>query len=720
MNEQSGAFPPKSVALLRQDTFVPATGLRDVALAGGPATAPSAVNVGEIWRVISKWWWLVAAIVVACVLAAVAISLMIQPLYRAETVVEVNRDAAQPVQVGQMQTIQVQDREFINTQIGLVKSRGIAERVARSVNVQDQPPGRLEVEPVRESRLIKLKIVHQDPALAARMANAYADVFIRSNLERRYEANSYARNYLEQRINTIRGRLEQSERQLVAYAQRQGIVTLTVDSGTGQGGRSEETLDAQSITQANEALQRSRTERIAAEQRYRQTQGGGSTLDAMANPTVVTLSGQRAQLESEYQEKLGTFQPSYPTMLNLRARIDALDRQIALATRSVSSSLQNEVEAARAREAALQSRVDGLRASLLNLRERSIQYTILQREVDTNRALYDALLQRYKEVGVAGGVGVNIVSIVDRAETPGAPFKPNLPLNIAIGLVAGLILGLGSAFALEWMDDTIKSPDDLTTKLMIAPLGVVPSAGKDADVQEQLQDSRSQLSEAYQSVRTALQFSTDHGVPRSVFVTSTRAGEGKSTSALSIAHSLATLGSSVLLIDSDLRKPTFRSESDSEGLSSLLAGSGELEKAIHPTDLEKLFLLPAGRIPPNPAELLAGDRFPNLLKRVVEMFDHVVIDGPPVLGLADAPLLASHCEGTVYVIEAGSIRRTAALNAVNRLRSVDAQIMGGILTKFSAKKSGYGYGYGYGYGEDAYAYREGEKPKRQIQLLKSE
>ncbi len=719
MNEQSGGFPPRSVALVRDESFVPATGLRELALAGEAPAGRATVSAAEIWRVIAKWWWLIAAIVLACVLIAIAASLMIQPLYRAETTVEVNRDADRPVQVGELQAPAPQDREFVNTQIGLIKSRSVSERVQRGLNLQEQSAGELEVEPVRDSRLIRLRVVHSDPALAARIANAYADVFIRTNLERRYEANSYARNYLEQRINTIRARLEQSERQLVAYAQQQGIVTLNIDSGSGQGGRSEQTLDAQSITQANEALQRARTERIAAEERFRQTQGGGATTEAIGNPTVQALTSQRAQLQSEYQEKLGVFRPDYPTMVNLRNRIEALDREIAQATQTVNSSLRNEVEAARARESQLQARVDGLRSSLLDLRGRSIQYTILQREVDTNRALYDALLQRYKEVGVAGGVGVNIISIVDRAEVPGSPFKPNLPLNILIGLLGGLVLGFGSAFALEWMDDTIKSPEDLTSKLRIAALGVIPSAGKSADVQEQLQDSRSELSEAYQSVRTALQFATDHGVPKTLFVTSTRASEGKSTTALSIAHSLATLGWSVLLIDSDLRKPTFRGDPDGEGLSSLLAGSDNVEAAISPTTLESLFLLSAGRIPPNPAELLAGGRFEPLLERVSKMFDHVVIDGPPVLGLADSPLVASLCEGTVFVIEAGSIRRTAALNAVNRLRAVDARILGGILTKFSAKKFGYGYGYGYGYGEDAYAYREGDKPKRQIQLLKS-
>jgi capsular exopolysaccharide synthesis family protein len=439
----------------------------------------------------------------------------------------------------------------------------------------------------------------------------------------------------------------------------------------------------------------------------------------MANPTVQTLTSQRAQLQAQYQQKLGLFQPDYPEMVQLRAQIQSLTNAISQVGRNVSASLRSELAAAQARENALSSRVEQLKAGLLNLRQRSIQYTILQREVDTNRSLYDALLQRYREVGVAGGVGQNIISIVDRASVPTAPFKPNLPLNIVIGLFAGMVLGFGLAFALEWMDDTIKTPDDLTTKLGLAPLGVIPVAPKHHGPIDSLEDARSQISEAYQSVRTALQFSTEHGVPKSLVLTSTRAGEGKSTSALSIARSIATLNAKVLLIDGDLRKPTFRGpSSQAAGLSSLLAGSDEIESCIHPTNFENLFLLPAGRIPPNPAELLAHDRLSRILEQLKSMFDYIVIDGPPVLGLADAPLLASHCEGVMMVFEAGSIRRIAALSALRRLRSAEANLMGGILTKFSATRSGYGYGYGYGYGDDAYSYREGEKPKKQIELLR--
>jgi capsular exopolysaccharide synthesis family protein len=411
-------------------------------------------------------------------------------------------------------------------------------------------------------------------------------------------------------------------------------------------------------------------------------------------------------------------------MAQLRERISSLSAEIARQSRSVSSAssgtLRAEYLAAAARENALQGRVDQLKGALMSLRERSIQYTILQREVDTNRSLYDALLQRFKEVGVAGGVGANLVSIIDRARAPGAPFKPNLPLNIAIGVVIGLLLGFGTAFAIEWIDDTVKSPDDLTGKLGIASLGVIPMIPKGTAVRGELEDPRSQISEAYQSVRTALQFSTDHGIPRSLLVTSSRASEGKSSTALALAQTLASLGASVLLVDSDLRKPTFRGPSaTSNGLSSLLAGSENVQECIHPTEMERLFLLPSGQVPPNPAELLASGRLKHVLKEVTAIFDYVIIDGPPVLGLADAPLLGSLCEGTLMVIETGAIRRAAALNAINRLRMADARIMGGILTKFNATKSGYGYGYGYGYGEDVYAYGQGDEPKKQIELLKN-
>jgi capsular exopolysaccharide synthesis family protein len=747
MNNHGGYLPNQGAVLpFDPSGRLPAhTGLTDVAF-GRPAKSDSKFDLNEIWRIVAKWWWLITGIAVACLLAAIVISLMITPLYRAQATIEVNPEGVQVVgkEIGEVQPNQTNERAFLNTQVGLLKSRSLAERVARSTNVannealfdQDQPrqareagaagfvQGSVTVAPQRDSSLIAISIEGPNPELAARLANAYADNFIQSNMERRYEATSYARNFLQQRIAAVKTRLEQSERQLVAYAKAQGIITLVVDSGGVGSVRQEQSIDAETLIQTNNALSAAKSDRIAAEQRYRQAAGAQSRVAAISDPTVQSLGQQRAALEAQYQQKLALFKPEFPEMVQLRSQIDSLVKEIARQTSNVvgstSGSLRADYDAALARENALQAKVNEGKAGLMALRERSIQYTILQREVDTNRSLYDALLQRFKEVGVAGGVGANVVSVVDRAEVPGAPFKPNLPLNIMIGLAVGLLLGLGTAFSIEWIDDTIKTPDDLGTKLGLASLGVIPGVGKGLAVREQLEDPRSQVSEAYQSVRTALQFSTDHGVPRSLLVTSTRASEGKSSTALALAQTLANLGASVLLIDADLRKPTFRGPSStSQGLSSLLAGSDKVAECVHPTQMERLFLLPSGPIPPNPAELLASGRFKEILEEALTKFDHIIIDSPPVLGLADAPMLASSTEGTLMVIEAGAIRRAAALNAVNRLRASDARLMGAILTKFNALKVGYGYGYGYGYGEDAYAYREGDSPKKQIELLKS-
>ena len=308
------------------------------------------------------------------------------------------------------------------------------------------------------------------------------------------------------------------------------------------------------------------------------------------------------------------------------------------------------------------------------------------------------------------------MSIVDRAEVPDAPIKPRLLVNLLIGIIAGTALGLGAAFAVELIDDTIASPDDVRAKLKLTPLGVIPKAGKNENFVALLGDPRSTVAEAYSSVRSSLEFATEHGLPRSLLVTSSRAAEGKSSTSLALAQGFARLGKSVLLVDADLRKPTFRANSqDSLGLSTLLTGgSAELQSAIHPTGAENLFVLASGPIPPNPAELLSGPRMGEILAQLTGLFDIVVVDGPPVLGLADAPLLSAIVEGTVVICEAGVIRRHVAVNTVNRLRAANSRMIGAVLTKYSERLSG-GYGYGYGYGGEAYAYGQGDR-KKMIEL----
>jgi capsular exopolysaccharide synthesis family protein len=424
----------------------------------------------------------------------------------------------------------------------------------------------------------------------------------------------------------------------------------------------------------------------------------------LANSIVRTLQQQRADLQGQYQQKLQVFKPEYPEMKQLQGQIGELDKQIAGELRNIRASVKSEYTAAQAQESLLLGKLDALRNQTLDVDNRSIQYNILKREVDTNRQLYDAMLQRYKEIGIASGVGTNNVSIVDRALPPSSRFKPNLTLNLAIGLLLGAVLGVLSAFVLEFMDQTLKTPQDVEQRLRLSVLGIIPRLKKQEVPSQALRDLRSAFSEAYRSVRTALQFSTDSGVPKVLLVTSAGPAEGKSTTAWSLARNFAQLGKRTLLIDGDLRNPSLHKVAEVRGeigLSNLLSGAANINEAVQDTDDPRLKIVLAGPLPPNPAELLAGSKLISLLTVAAESYDQVVIDGPPVLGLADAPILANASAGTLLVVEAGKTRIQAAQMAVKRLLLARARIIGVVLSKYAAQQQSSGYGYGsYGY----YAY----------------
>jgi len=693
-------------------------------LGHAPAAAPQpqagTIDFARFLRILHEWRWLILAATALGLILAVLATLLTTPLYRARVSLEVNPPRVE-VMAEQSKGV-VSDTnawDFVATQVGLLKSTSVAQRVVEDLNLANNPAfadqqadpavrlrqatqkvsTSLSVTPPTEGNLVTFSYVSESPQLAAQIANAYANAFINSALQRRFEASTYARNFLEKQIAKTRGDLERSERQLVAYAQSQGIIN-TSGAGEGERGADAGSLQGQSLVALNEALAQATARRVAAEGAYRSAAAAGPTSEVTA--TTQALRQSRAALEAEYQDKRTLMKPEHPEMVSLRSRIQELDRQISRETSNVEGSringLQAEYRAALSAERALQARVAGLRGQVLDLRGRSIQYTIFQREVDTNRALYDALLQRYKEIGVAGGIGTAPVSIVDRSDIPTGPFKPNLLWNLLAGFGLGLAAGIATAFALEYMNDTIKTRADVRNKLGLACLGAIPKRTRKVPLLEELEDPTSATSEAYSTVSTSLRFSTENGVPKTMLISSARAAEGKSSTAVSLAHNLARLGKSVLLIDSDLRKPAFRSLTNGKGLSRLLTSDDSVADHVTPTQYENLCLLACGPIPPNPSDLLSSNRLRAVVNEASSQFDIVLVDAPPVLGLADAPLIASVVNDVVLVIESGKTRTTAAQEAINRLRAAGANIIGGALTKSAEESSAYGYGYKYKYG----------------------
>jgi len=704
--------------------------------AGG--LVPADLNLATLWRIVSEWRWLVLGAVAVGVAGAIVITFLTPPLYRASATLEMNPpqiEVMDPSKGGRA-SMGSNDRDFLATQYGLLASRSLAQRVAQDLNlpsnkefvspdIQDRATrlkvstgiltGNFDVDPVEGSRLVRITYTSTSPTLAAQITNSYADNFINSNLERRYEASAYARQFLERQIAKMKGELEKSERSLVAYAQQQQIIKT--GGGEENQGNDTASLQGQSLIAINNALAQAQSRRIEAEEKYR-NEARVATTDVTTS--TAPLRNQLAQLQSEYQEKLTTFRPDYPDMIRLHNRIASTEQEIRREAGTVSGSraatLLAEYRAAAAAERALQGRVGQLKSDVLTQRGQSIQYNILQREADTNRALYDALLQRYKEIGVAGGIGTNTVSVVDRAEVPGGPYKPNLMLNLLIGLALGLLGGVGGALALEFLNDTIKTPDDVRDKLSLPSLGVIPKKKGNEPLSEELKDQSSPISEAYFSLRTSLQFTTETGAPKTLLITSTRAAEGKSSTTLALAQNFARLGNSVLLIDGDLRKPAFVTglEPD-EGLSKLLTNTDPIGKHVLKTQFENLSLLPCGPLPPNPAELLASTRLKAILSEAVGLYDMVIVDGPPVLGLADAPLLAGVCRATLLVVESGKTRTRAATDAIGRLKASGGNLVGAVLTKFHQRSHGYGYGYGYGY--EPYRYGGVGSRDREIKLI---
>mgnify|MGYP003640024610 CR=1 FL=1 len=721
----------------RNASFHP--GDRNGLKSAGGANDQAIFDISEYWHLAVKHRILIVCALFAALIVGVMATLLMTPIYTATATIQIDREAARVLNVedGSPRESMIAGEEFFQTQYGLLQSRSLTERVIDSlglatgdlflqqmnINPLDVAPGsaaeqaakhrnqviaavqaNLSVAPVRGSRLVNVSFNSPSAVLSQRVANAFASNFIQANLDRKYESSSYAREFLDEQIAQTKIKLEDAERQLVAYAANQQIVNVS-ESGR-QGDSEPRSLAATNLAALNSALAEARAAKVAAEVKWLQARSTPllSLPEVLENPAIQRLTEERAKLSSTYQENLQLYRPDFPQMQQLKAQIDELDRQISTIGGRIRNSIQGQFSEAANRERALQTQVERLTGEVLDMRSRSINYNILQRELDTSRTLYDALLQRYKEVGVTAGISTNNISIVDQADIPVKPSKPNLILNLAIAMIVGLGLGVLAVLIIEALDETLATPEDVETKLGVPALGVIPLLQKGVTPSQALNDARSPFSEAYYSLRTALQFSTPNGTPDSILVTSSRPAEGKSTTAFAVAQNLARVGKRVLLIDGDLRNPSMHrilGTNNDAGMSNLLSRSSDLVSVLHKTQTVNLSFIPCGPLPPNPAELWAGDRLREILIEALTQFDHVVIDGPPVLGFADVPLLSSAVSGTLFVVESRSTRRGQARGALGRLAIGNGRLLGVVLSKFSAKTNQYGaydYAYDYEYG----------------------
>ncbi len=691
------------------------------------------ISVHEYWRVLRRYKWLIISIALAFVAIGGVRTLMTTRLYTATVRLQIDRNVAKIIESGNVAPAESGDFEFLRTQYELLQSRGIAERVVSSLKLADDQDflkprefsilGKITgmfsssdgqtartraatersqaglilanrvVRPVAGSRLIDISYTDPVPARAQAITMGLADAFIASNLDKRFQANSYAKSFLEDQLKQLQVRLQDSEKVVLEFGQREQIIATSEKSSIAEN----------NLSSANAALGALISERIKNEQLYKQVESvEAATLPQfLTNQVIAGLREKRNALITEYQEKVETFKPSYPAMIQINNKIKEIERQLAVEVRTIKRSLKGAFDASVSQEGEMKRQIDSLRAEVLDLQKRSIQYNLLKREADGNRALYDSLLQRYKEVDVAGGIGANNVFIVDKAEVPGTPSSPQVMSNTLLAIVLGLLAGLAAAFVLERLDNTVATMDEVERLTGLATLGVIPNVGMDRELVTELEDIRSGVSEAYRTLCTSLHFATDHGLPKSMLITSSTASEGKSTSALMVSRHFAHMGLRVLLIDGDLRKPSLHLKlgvDNSKGFTNYLTGACSPLEAMQSTTTKNLTFMSSGPLPPNASDLLASPRLISFLTTGIEVFDFIIIDGPPVMGLADAQLLSNAVAATILVVSSGSTSKHSIRAALKRLQFARSNVIGTVLTHYDSKNESYGYGYDYGYG----------------------
>ena len=710
------------------------------------------------WRMLRKRRWTALTVFSLIVTLVLIGTLKQRPIYHAKALIEIEKENPHLLSVQELFELDTVSDSYLETQYRVLRSDTLAHRVIHQLNLQTLPEfnpkavdaqvpkqtasldpsisaafpsesdpeiaqsvmatfrDKMSVDPIKQSRLVEISFESQDPDLAARVVNTLAANHIEQSLEVRWEATQKASQWLSEQLKEIKGRLEKSENDLQLYAQENGLLFLESEKD------SPENIVSERLRQLQEELTRAQAARYEKESIQRLAEAGDYTSlpGAADNKLLQDLTIRLADLRREQAQLATNFTPEYPRVKQLQNQIDEIESILTRERRRIAQHISNEYQAAIRREALVRQAFQDQQQQANVVAVRSVQYNILKREVDTNKQLYQGLLQRLKEAGVSAGLKASNVRVVDAAEPPRKPARPNLPLNLAMAAVLGLGLGLGAAFFQEYLDNSLKSPEDIERFLGLPALALIPAAqslnGRRNRVfgqasQPHLLDSTqpdaktppavpvwyridadpkqfSSLAEAFRSLRTSVLLSSANQPPRTLLVSSSQPGEGKTTISVNLSISLAQLGQRVLLIDGDMRRPCIRKAlglPKSLGLVSFLTGQQDWRTAVCPAGVPHLDALVCGPLPPNPAELLSSERMRTLLQEAAQEYQFVLVDSPPLLNVADSRILATLVDGLVLVVRGGVTPRELAQRAQSYARDVGANLIGVVLNNLDVR-----------------------------------
>lgn len=558
--------------------------------------------------------------------------------------------------------------------------------------------GRVGVAPVRGSRLVDVSFVSADPGFAAQAANAIGEEYVAQNLATRLEGTDKSLQWMREEVKRQEKMVQATESVLAQYREQQNALSLEDRQNTV----------VSRLNQLNDAVTRARTTRITREANWNQVKGTTnrealSTI--VSSPLIQSLRSQETNLERERTKLAERYADKHPEMIRVGGQLAELRRQIDVEVDKQAQAIKNDYEAAVAEEQQLRADFEAQNAAVMDLNRKGIDYSVLQRENESTQQVYNTLLQRQKELEVISNSRANNVRLVDRAQIPGGPIEPNLNRAWMMALLFGLGLGVAAAFAVDYLDDTVKTPEDVTWRLKLHFLGLVPK----------VRGERHPLlsgpvphdfGEAFRALRTALVMSNTSRSTRIVAVTSAQPLEGKTTTAVNIALALAIGGARVLLIDADMRRPSLHKAlrmPNDKGLSHLLTGQAKMREVVHHSPDPNLLVISAGATPPNPSELLGGDTMKAFLQQLaVGPFDWVIVDTPPVLAVTDAVILAPLVSGVTFVLGAEMTRWRLAERAIETIQAGNPQSISAVLNKVDFDRNRYYYSRYYGHQYHSY------------------
>lgn len=576
-------------------------------------------------------------------------------------------------------------------------SRGAAgskETAAQSAGI-DAFLASLTVTPVRSSRLVDVNFRSADPALAARIANELVQQFIEQSLDFKFRESKDASNFLAQRLEEQRRQVESSAMALQRYREQNNGVSLD----------ERQNIVVQKLADLNKAVTEAKTTRLQKEAAHNQLQeleNDRAALDTfpaiLSNSFIQQLKSELSRLEAQRAQLGDKLGDKHPDMIKVQSAIESTQVRLNAELAKVVHSVKNEYLAAQTQENSLMAALNAQKGDALGQNRKAIDYGVLQRAATSNQQIFDGLLQRSKETGISGELRVSDIRLVDAAEIPRAPVSPQRRQDLLLAMFGGGVLAVGFAFFLEYFDNRIKSPAEIGAHLGIPFLGMVPMIPDKSrtDTPPLINNGvPPNFAEAFKAVRTNVLFSTAEEGSRSLVVTSTGPGEGKTIVSTNLAMALAQAGQRVILIDADMRRPQAHQMLELKqepGLSNLIVGNVKASDAVRPTAVPGLWFLPAGRIPPNPAELLGSLRFRDFLATLRDHFDWVIVDSPPVMTVTDAAVVAHLANGVVFVVGSEMTSRGAAKAAMNQLDSAKGKVIGAILNRVDLDKNSYYYG----------------------------